>query len=98
MSDEDSDEAGKALVEAGFSPKSGAREIERKVKEWITKGMSPLLKDVRKLTRDSVVFCRWKEGKLLFEIAKCVVLCSNCHRKVHAGILDIHTPVTSSVF
>lgn len=23
------------------------------------------------------------------ELAKCVVLCSNCHRKVHAGLLNI---------
>ncbi len=26
---------------------------------------------------------------LLREIAKCVVLCSNCHRKLHAGKLSI---------
>jgi hypothetical protein len=25
--------------------------------------------------------------KIILEIKKCVVLCSNCHRKVHAGIL-----------
>lgn len=25
--------------------------------------------------------------KLLTEMAKCVILCSNCHRKVHAGII-----------
>lgn len=23
------------------------------------------------------------------EISKCVLLCSNCHRKVHAGVLDL---------
>lgn len=27
--------------------------------------------------------------RLKLEIRKCVVLCSNCHRKVHAGILDV---------
>jgi 5-methylcytosine-specific restriction endonuclease McrA len=28
---------------------------------------------------------RWGSERLLAEIAKCVVLCSNCHRKFHAG-------------
>jgi hypothetical protein len=23
------------------------------------------------------------------EIAKCIVLCSNCHRKLHAGLIDL---------
>lgn len=27
---------------------------------------------------------------LLSEIGKCILLCSNCHRKVHAGLLDIN--------
>lgn len=27
--------------------------------------------------------------KLLAEIKKCVCLCSNCHRKVHAGIINL---------
>ena len=27
--------------------------------------------------------------KLLAEIKKCVSLCSNCHRKVHAGIINL---------
>lgn len=27
----------------------------------------------------------WSESKLIGELAKCVCLCANCHRKVHAG-------------
>lgn len=30
-----------------------------------------------------------KKEKVIDEISKCVVLCSNCHRKVHAGELQI---------
>lgn len=29
------------------------------------------------------------EKKILQEIAKCVVVCSNCHRKIHNGLIDI---------
>lgn len=29
------------------------------------------------------------KSKILAEVAKCVCLCSNCHRKLHAGLLDI---------
>ena len=30
---------------------------------------------------------RWSWKHLLEEIKKCVVVCANCHEKVHAGIL-----------
>lgn len=35
--------------------------------------------------------CRGR-GKewLIKEISKCVCLCSNCHRKVHAGLIDLN--------
>lgn len=29
------------------------------------------------------------DKRVLEEIAKCIVLCANCHRKVHAGILTL---------
>lgn len=32
---------------------------------------------------------RMSTTRLLKEIQKCVVLCSNCHRKVHAGLITI---------
>ena len=29
----------------------------------------------------------WTLKKLMKEAAKCIVVCSNCHRKIHAGLL-----------
>lgn len=34
--------------------------------------------------------------KLLAEIKKCVCLCSNCHRKVHAGIINLENYLNKS--
>jgi len=32
---------------------------------------------------------RWTNSKVVKEIKKCIILCSNCHRKLHAGIILI---------
>lgn len=31
----------------------------------------------------------YSRGTIKREVRKCVVLCSNCHRKVHAGLLEV---------
>lgn len=38
---------------------------------------------------DAVLNRGWGFKRLEEEIAKCVILCSNCHRKVHVGIISI---------
>lgn len=45
--------------------------------------LDPIVKDM-----DVSYLVRSKSMKrLLIEIQKCVVVCSNCHRKIHAGLL-----------
>lgn len=36
------------------------------------------------------------KDKLLVEIQKCVCLCANCHRKVHAGLIDLQQYLNES--
>ena len=36
--------------------------------------------------------------KILKEVAKCVCLCSNCHRKYHAGLLDISEYIQNPIY
>lgn len=38
----------------------------------------------------------WSRESLKAEIRKCVVLCSNCHRKFHAGIISLPIPEFNS--
>ncbi|QXL90328.1 hypothetical protein [Salmonella phage NINP13076] len=42
-------------------------------------------------TKDANVSDLMRRGtkRLIDEMNKCVVLCANCHRKVHAGILEL---------
>lgn len=41
--------------------------------------------------KDFTIASRWciSEQKLRKEIAKCVLLCSNCHRELHAGLWNL---------
>ncbi len=39
----------------------------------------------------------WKWATILAEIKKCVLLCSNCHKKVHGGIRSIDVNNTCNV-
>lgn len=34
----------------------------------------------------------WSEGKILHEVAKCIVVCANCHLMLHEGEL-VYSPV-----
>ncbi len=43
----------------------------------------------KELEVSNAVRAGWAEARLLAEMEKCVVICSNCHRKVHAGIIKI---------
>ena len=36
----------------------------------------------------------WSFERMKQEISKCVVLCSNCHRKVHAGVAQLSEPLS----
>lgn len=36
------------------------------------------------------------KDKLLAEIQKCICLCANCHRKVHAGLIDLQQYLNES--
>lgn len=43
--------------------------------------------------------CRGRSKEwLIEEISKCVCLCSNCHRKVHAGILNLNDYINNDGF
>ena len=37
----------------------------------------------------SQVANRWSDKRLEQELSKCIVLCSNCHRKIHAGLIQL---------
>lgn len=39
----------------------------------------------------------WSHRRLLKEAEKCVVVCSNCHRKIHAGVVQLAEHHTCNV-
>lgn len=42
-----------------------------------------------KETHVATVVGYWSEQRLQQEIAKCIILCSNCHKKFHAGRFEL---------
>jgi hypothetical protein len=44
-------------------------------------------RDEKEVTVAATVKKGWSKERILVEIAKCDVLCSNCHRKLHASAL-----------
>ena len=38
------------------------------------------------------------DGKIVAEATKCVVVCSNCHRKIHGGVLNIYDYINESQY
>ncbi|MCL5784001.1 MAG: HNH endonuclease [Patescibacteria group bacterium] len=67
---------GGKCIFCGYSKYNGALDfhhIDESSKEF---GLS-----VRGLTRS------W--DKILLEIDKCILVCANCHREIHAGILQV---------
>ena len=36
--------------------------------------------------------------KIIEEASKCIVVCSNCHRKIHAGVLDINDYINTKQY
>lgn len=45
--------------------------------------LDPMQKDIAV----SIAASRWTWNKLQTEIQKCIVVCRNCHAKIHAGLL-----------
>lgn len=52
-------------------------------KDWAVLDFHHLNPKEKDLEVSNMVQLRWSKKKILEEIAKCIVLCSNCHRKEH---------------
>lgn len=46
-------------------------------------------KDTKEFTLGGIRRHGWGLEKMKKEIEKCIVLCSNCHKKIHAGLVKI---------
>ena len=50
------------------------------------------INDDTKISSVGTMVNQFKDKQLILdEMAKCVTLCSNCHRKVHAGVIELDT-------
>ena len=67
---------GKCVI-CGYSKYYGALEFHR---------LNPDKKD---LSWERIMTKRYDFKKMLKEAKKCLLICSNCHREIHAGIVSI---------
>jgi len=89
--------------------KQESRRIE-KVREWINSLKTPCIVcgekeviciDFHHINPEDKKFTIGRSlgiarNKLLEEIKKCVCVCSNCHRKIHAGLININDYISKS--
>ena len=47
----------------------------------------------KEITIARAIQIRWSKTRILKEINKCIVLCANCHRKLHAGKKEVKASI-----
>ena len=75
-------ERGKMLIESLKEPCVVCGESERCCIDFHHRDPSTKYKEISQMRH-------FNEEKIRAEVSKCVTLCANCHRKVHAGLIEL---------